>query len=106
MSGLRVVVVGDLMVDRYVRGAVSRISPEAPVPIVHLHSEDAVVGGAGNVARNLHALGSLVELVWVVGGGSGPGMLPPCPEEGGPVGYARPLDFGRTRLISTPAAPP
>jgi len=101
MSGLRVVVVGDLMVDRYVRGAVSRISPEAPVPIVHLHSEDAVVGGAGNVARNLHALGARVDLVGVVGGDPGAELFRRCLKEAG-LEANRLIEVpGRTTTIKT-----
>ena len=67
MSGCRLLVVGDLMVDRFLWGSVHRISPEAPVPVVHLKSESAALGGAGNVARNLQALGAIVSLVGVVG---------------------------------------
>ena len=101
MSGLRVVVVGDLMVDRYVRGAVSRISPEAPVPIVHHHSEDAVVGGAGNVARNLHALGARVDLVGVVGGDPGAELFRRCLKEAG-LEANRLIEVpGRTTTIKT-----
>ena len=101
MSGLRVVVVGDLMVDRTIRGAVSRISPEAPVPIVHLQSEDAVVGGAGNVARNLRALGARVDLVGVVGADSGAELFRRCLEEAG-LGADRLVEVsGRTTTIKT-----
>ncbi len=67
MPGSRVIVVGDLMLDRFLWGSVTRISPEAPVPVVRLQSESATLGGAGNVARNLHALGARVNLVGVLG---------------------------------------
>nr|MCU0808163.1 bifunctional heptose 7-phosphate kinase/heptose 1-phosphate adenyltransferase [Candidatus Contendobacter sp.] len=53
----RVLVVGDLMLDRYLWGDVERISPEAPVPVVRLTRESDRVGGAGNVAANLVGLG-------------------------------------------------
>ena len=56
-AGCRMLVVGDLMLDRYLIGEVARISPEAPVPIVRLQREDTSVGGAGNVALNLSGLG-------------------------------------------------
>ena len=56
-AGCRMLVVGDLMLDRYLIGEVARISPEAPVPIVRLGRETASVGGAGNVALNLAGLG-------------------------------------------------
>jgi D-beta-D-heptose 7-phosphate kinase/D-beta-D-heptose 1-phosphate adenosyltransferase len=67
MAGCRLMVVGDLMVDRFLWGSVHRISPEAPVPVVHLNSETAALGGAGNVARNLRALGAVSSLIGVVG---------------------------------------
>ncbi len=62
-----VLVVGDAMLDRYVFGTVSRISPEAPVPVLSAEREVALPGGAGNVVRNLTALGSAVAFVSVVG---------------------------------------
>ncbi len=63
----RILVVGDLMLDRYIRGRAERISPEAPVPVVRVESEDFAPGGAANVARNLRALGAWVMVVGVVG---------------------------------------
>lgn len=65
--GRRVLVVGDLMLDQYIRGSVSRISPEAPVPVVRVTGESFIPGGAGNVVSNLAALGALVSVVGVVG---------------------------------------
>lgn len=65
--GLRVLVVGDLMMDRYLWGHVSRISPEAPVPIVDVRTEENRLGGAANVALNLRALGATPVLLGVVG---------------------------------------
>src|SRR3954470_2111947 len=62
-----VMVIGDLMLDRYVYGTVDRISPEAPIPIVRVERETAMPGGAGNVVRNLTALGAAVAFVSVVG---------------------------------------
>ena len=63
----RVLVVGDLMLDVYLRGGASRISPEAPVPVVHVEDEWQALGGAANVGANLAALGARTELVGVVG---------------------------------------
>ena len=63
----RVLVVGDVMLDRYVFGEVSRISPEAPVPVVRVVREEERPGGAGNVARNAAALGAQVTLLSVIG---------------------------------------
>lgn len=63
----RVLVVGDVMLDRYWFGEVSRISPEAPVPVVHVARTEERPGGAANVARNAAALGAQVGLLSVVG---------------------------------------
>jgi len=67
MFGLRVLVVGDLMLDRYVLGSVDRVSPEAPVPVVRVESEHHAAGGAANVAANVTALGAACDLVGCVG---------------------------------------
>jgi len=60
-------VLGDLMLDRYLWGHVSRISPEAPVPVVAVNKETSCLGGAGNVSRNLQSLGASVILAGLVG---------------------------------------
>jgi D-beta-D-heptose 7-phosphate kinase/D-beta-D-heptose 1-phosphate adenosyltransferase len=62
-----IAVIGDLMIDRYLSGAVERISPEAPVPVLMHTADSAVAGGAGNVAVNIAALGCDVNLVGAVG---------------------------------------
>jgi len=67
LRGRRVVVIGDLMVDRYLYGDVERISPEAPVPVLRYEREELRLGGAGNVASNLAVLGAEVRMVAVVG---------------------------------------
>lgn len=64
---LKMAVIGDLMVDRFVWGRCDRISPEAPVPVVHVERESSKLGGAANVAANLHALGVQAALVGLVG---------------------------------------
>ncbi len=66
-----VLVVGDLILDHYIWGQVSRISPEAPVPIVHVHSESLQLGGAANVYNNIVALGGQADLCGVVGSDEG-----------------------------------
>ena len=63
----RVLVVGDIMLDRYWFGEVSRISPEAPVPVVHVGRSEERPGGAANVARNVAALGAKASLLSVAG---------------------------------------
>ena len=62
-----VTVIGDVMLDRFIYGAVERVSPEAPIPILRVERETAMPGGAGNVVRNLTALGAAVAFVSVVG---------------------------------------
>jgi rfaE bifunctional protein kinase chain/domain len=67
LKNARVMVIGDLMVDEYIWGSVSRISPEAPVPVVSVTSESLRLGGAGNVLNNIYTLGGKVMLGGVVG---------------------------------------
>jgi rfaE bifunctional protein kinase chain/domain len=67
LRGRRIGVAGDFMLDRYVWGSATRLSPEAPVPVVDFKSESQVLGGAGNVARNLSALGADVFPFGVTG---------------------------------------
>ncbi len=66
-SGARVLVAGDLMLDRFVYGRANRISPEAPIPVLTVEREIAMLGGAGNVARNIASLGGEAVLVGLVG---------------------------------------
>lgn len=66
-SKKRVLVIGDVMVDAYLKGKVNRMSPEAPVPVVDLFEKDERIGGAGNVALNLAALGASPIICSVIG---------------------------------------
>jgi len=63
----RILVVGDVMLDRYWHGDINRISPEAPVPVVHIKREEVRLGGAANVALNIRTLGARVTLLSTVG---------------------------------------
>jgi D-beta-D-heptose 7-phosphate kinase/D-beta-D-heptose 1-phosphate adenosyltransferase len=67
VTGARVACVGDLMVDRYVYGEVTRISPEAPIPVMRKTSAQTMLGGMGNVARNVAGLGGRAGVVGVIG---------------------------------------
>ena len=67
LPGVRVLTIGDLMLDEYVWGRVSRISPEAPVPVVEVEEHSHVPGGAANVASGIVALGGTAVLGGVVG---------------------------------------
>ncbi|MCK5876872.1 MAG: bifunctional D-glycero-beta-D-manno-heptose-7-phosphate kinase/D-glycero-beta-D-manno-heptose 1-phosphate adenylyltransferase HldE [Candidatus Marithrix sp.] len=62
-----VLIIGDIMLDRYLHGVTSRISPEAPVPVVHVKRQQECPGGAGNVAFNINALGGQVTIIGVIG---------------------------------------
>ena len=62
-----ILVIGDVMLDRYVTGDVTRISPEAPIPVLRQRKDSCVPGGAANVARNLAHLGCAVNLIGAVG---------------------------------------
>lgn len=103
--GRRVACVGDLMVDRFVYGDVSRVSPEAPVPVLARTRELMMLGASGNVARNVAALGGEVSLVGVVGGDAqGNEAQRMVGEEAGVEGYLvtdpdRPTTL-KTRLVS------
>lgn len=66
-SRARILVVGDLMLDRFIYGTVERISPEAPVPVLRVERETVMLGGAGNVARNVVGLGARATLLSLVG---------------------------------------
>ena len=66
----RILVFGDLMLDRFVFGTVSRISPEAPVPVVEIKKENTSMGGAANVAANIRSLGGIPIPLGVLGGDS------------------------------------
>ena len=70
-----VLCVGDVMLDRFVYGSVSRISPEAPIPVLREQREAAMLGGAGNVVRNLAALGARSAFVSVIGADAAGGEL-------------------------------
>jgi D-beta-D-heptose 7-phosphate kinase/D-beta-D-heptose 1-phosphate adenosyltransferase len=67
LRGCRVVVVGDVMLDEYLRGDVSRISPEAPVPVLEVRAREYRLGGAANAAANIQALGGTTTVIGVVG---------------------------------------
>jgi len=66
-SGRKILVVGDVMIDEWIWGTVTRISPEAPVPVVNVSDHSFTLGGAGNVANNLRALDASVRFVGTVG---------------------------------------
>src|ERR1700749_1668002 len=69
LSGHSILCVGDVMLDRYIYGQVERISPEAPIPVLHTQREAVTLGGAGNVVRNIVSLGGQVDMVGVIGQG-------------------------------------
>ena len=66
-SAARVLVIGDIILDRYVSGAVSRLSPEAPIPVLRPNGDRCTLGGAANVALNIATLGGQAILVGVIG---------------------------------------
>lgn len=104
-AGQRVACVGDLMIDRFVYGEVTRISPEAPIPVMARGRELVMLGGSGNVARNVAALGGETALVGVIGGDSeGRKALRLVEQEAGVEGYLvtdaeRPTTL-KTRFVS------
>jgi D-beta-D-heptose 7-phosphate kinase/D-beta-D-heptose 1-phosphate adenosyltransferase len=92
----RVLVVGDVMLDRFIVGSVTRISPEAPVPVVRFESEYVRLGGAANVAHNLAAFGANVVMVGVVGADSAADRLRGLLEES---------DLGAEGLVADTSRP-
>ena len=105
IPGVRVACVGDLMIDRFVYGEVTRVSPEAPIPVLARERELGMLGAAGNVARNVAALGGHVCLVGLVGGDNeGHEALRLVAAEAGVEGFvvtdaARPTTL-KTRFVS------
>lgn len=74
-NGTRVLAIGDLMIDQYLYGTVTRISPEAPVPIVNIEREVCELGGAANAVNNINNLGGVVDAVGVIGKEDAGGVL-------------------------------
>src|SRR3954469_8742579 len=70
-AGRRIAVIGDAMLDVYLRGDVERISPEAPVPVVRVRERRMALGGAANVAQNVAAIGAECDLVAAIGNDTG-----------------------------------
>lgn len=100
-QGEPVAVIGDVMLDRFVWGRVSRISPEAPVPVVEVEREDHHLGGAANVARNLASLGAKPLLVGVVGRDEAAEQLRSALRERGLSDDALLEDPGRRTTVKT-----
>ena len=67
LQSARILCIGDVMLDHYVYGQVERVSPEAPIPVLWIEREMKTLGGAGNVLRNLRALGAAASFISVVG---------------------------------------
>jgi rfaE bifunctional protein kinase chain/domain len=101
MKGRRVAVVGDLMLDRYIWGSVSRISPEAPVPVIEMETEQTRLGGAANVAMNIKSLGGVPVLVGVVGSDGSGAQLMNAVRESGFVAEGIVVDPGRPTTVKT-----
>lgn len=96
-----VTVVGDVFVDHYIWGKVSRISPEAPVVVVNVTSEDRRLGGAGNVARNLISLGAKVSMCGVVGDDDAGRQLITLIQEIGANNEGMIIDRSRSTIVKT-----
>src|SRR3989338_6128900 len=74
-KGKNIIVIGDCMLDKYIWGEVSRISPEAPVQVIDVQKETYAAGGAANVAMNAAALGAKVSMVGITGDDEGRRLL-------------------------------
>ncbi|MBS7563541.1 D-glycero-beta-D-manno-heptose-7-phosphate kinase [Mucilaginibacter sp. Bleaf8] len=96
-----ILVIGDLMIDHYVWGDATRLSPEAPVPVVNVKSETTTLGGAANVAQNLITLGAKVTLAGVVGDDISGGQLTAILEKEGINTCAIVKDGNRPTTVKT-----
>jgi rfaE bifunctional protein kinase chain/domain len=74
-QNIRILVIGDLMIDHYIYGSCTRISPEAPVPVVEVKNESYTLGGAGNVLENIKSLNCQADIISVVGGDDNAGII-------------------------------
>ena len=97
----RVLVVGDLILDRFIYGSVQRVSPEAPVPVVRKQDERAMLGGAGNVATNLISFGAEVRLVGLAGDDANADRLEALCRETGRLSAEIIRDDGRKTTVKT-----
>lgn len=101
MRGKRIGVLGDVMLDRYLWGTASRLSPEAAVPVVEFVQQSECLGGAGNVAANLATLGARVEAFGVVGSDEAGRALQKCLREAGIAARGVPADAKRVTTVKT-----
>src|ERR1019366_7120627 len=101
LRGRRIAVAGDFMLDRYVWGSVVRISPEAPVPVVDFMNESQVLGGAGNVAANLAALGARVFPFGVIGEDEAGRAIRACLDAAGIASKGVVADTSRITTVKT-----
>lgn len=101
MSGKRIAVVGDVMLDRYFIGNVSRVSPEAPVPVIDVESETFHLGGAANVAHNLKSLGAEPLLCGVIGEDNSGKLFSEIARESGLDTHGLVADTARVTTVKT-----
>ena len=101
LRGRRIAVAGDFMLDRYMWGSVMRISPEAPVPVVDSMNESQVLGGAGNVAANLAALGATVFPFGVIGEDEAGRAIRACLDAAGIAAKGVVADTSRITTVKT-----
>jgi len=105
LRGERIGVLGDLMLDRYLWGTASRLSPEAAVPVVDFVEQNECLGGAGNVAANIAALGARVEIFGVLGSDEAGRAMGKCLEEAkigrkGVLAEAKRVTTVKTRILA------
>lgn len=101
MKSRRIAVLGDLMLDRYLSGSASKLSPEVPVPVVNFEEQSECLGGAGNVAANLAALGARVEAFGVIGEDEAGRSLRACLRNAGIAARGTIADKSRITTVKT-----
>lgn len=99
-KGKKILIVGDLILDRFIYGKVNRISPEAPVPVVEVTKETFLLGGAANVANNILALGGLPSLAGIIGLDTAGNVLKELLKEKG-INFEGVIDDNRHTTIKT-----
>ena len=101
LTQARVLCIGDIMLDRYIYGAVERISPESPVPVLRVTHERATLGGAGNVAHNISTLGAMVAVIGAVGDDAAAGEISRLLSDLSGCEFSLFTDFDRTTTVKT-----
>jgi len=101
IKNIKILVIGDIMLDKYIFGSVDRISPEAPIPIIDINKTESKVGGAGNVLKNLNSLNVKTSFISIIGNDDSGKILKKNIEKLNNVEYALLIDKNRKTSVKT-----